>query len=382
MIVCVSSTLIERSTGIFKTDITTLEKILFSARQMKSFVGVLVYDLRRYVKAFNKEGRLYLSLCNRSERLEPAPDGNGYRCDWRWTSDLHAPKVLPFLGRWLMQRTLADHPIRRLPQPETHSANPEVSFIIGHRGMARLPHLLATLESIAGQQGVSIECIVIEQETESQLAGRLPSWVRHIHTPPPVSDMPYCRSWAFNLGVKQARGSMLVLHDNDILLPEDYASLHLAKVCEGYEVVNLKRFIFFMGEAETNAFFESGADMTGATPVSIMQNAEGGGSIAITRDAFERIGGMDESFIGWGGEDNEFWERAQTCKVWAYGCLALVHLWHYSQPDKSNSNSFGKHHFYALSKTPVEIRISALRDTPRGSASGPVSYEINRVKHA
>ena len=117
-------------------------------------------------------------------------------------------------------------------------------------------------------------------------------------------------------------------------------------------------------------------------PEAIVQNLEAGGSVAITPEAYNRIGGMDESFIGWGGEDNEFWERAQTCKVWPYGYLPLVHLWHHSQPDKSNSNSFGKNHLYALSKTPVDIRIDALRNIPRGSASGPVLYEINTVEHA
>ncbi|CAG0928416.1 hypothetical protein RHDC3_00737 [Rhodocyclaceae bacterium] len=343
---------------------------------MRALLGVLLKDLPRYLPALAGSDAGYLTLCNRLERLELAPDGSGYRCDWRWTSDLHAPKVLPVLGRQLMKRALADHPIRRLPQPEQHFTNPEVSFIIGHRGMARLPHLLAALESIAGQQGISFECIVVEQETESQLAGRLPSWVRHIHTPPPAADMPYCRSWAFNVGVKQARGSMLALHDNDILVPADYASLHLAKVREGYEVVNLKRFIFFMNEAETNAIFESGAEMTGATPVSIMQNAEGGGSIAITRDAFDCIGGMDESFIGWGGEDNEFWERAQTCKVWPYGCLPIVHLWHASQPGKYQGENPMLRHYRELSAVPVGERIGRLRNGIHGDEAGPAGYVV------
>ncbi len=65
-----------------------------------------------------------------------------------------------------------------------------------------------------------------------------------------------------------------------------------------------------------------------------MQNAEAGGSIALSRDAFHAIGGYDESFVGWGGEDNEFWERAQTRRVWPYGYLPFVHLWHAPQPEK------------------------------------------------
>lgn len=345
-----------------------------SFSRWRDIAAVLLKDWHRYQQAFRAVDSSYLALTNRREQLEASSHGIGFKCNWQWTSDLHAPKVLPVLGRRLMQRALADHPIRRLPQPENHSANPEVSFIIGHRGMARLPHLLVTLESIAGQQGVGIECIVVEQESESQLRGRLPPWVRHIHTPPPEPDMPYCRSWAFNVGVKQARGSMLVLHDNDILVPADYASLNCLKSSQGYEVVNLKRFIFFMDQPCTNLLLEKACNLAGITPDSIMQNAEGGGSIAITRDAFERIGGMDESFIGWGGEDNEFWERGQTCKLWPYGCLPLVHLWHPSQPNKHDANNHTRKHFQELSNIPAISRIARLRALPTGAMSGPIGY--------
>jgi hypothetical protein len=347
---------------------------------MRELLGVLLKDLPRYLLALAGNGTGYLALCNRAEHLERAPDGDGYRCAWQWTSDLHAPKLLPFLGRWLMRRALVDHPIRRFSQPVSVSGQPKVSFIVGHRGMARLPHLLATLESIAGQKDVAFECIVVEQETVSQLAGKLPSWVRHIHTPPPDPDMPYCRSWAFNVGARYARGGMLILHDNDILVPSDCASQHWDRVAQGYEVINLKRFIFFVDEPSTNALFAGETDMSAITLKCIMQNAEGGGSIAITRQAFERIGGMDESFIGWGGEDNEFWERAQACKVWPYGCLPLVHLWHPSQPWKYQSENPTLKHCRDLSKIPVVDRIERLKAANFGDMAGPVGYEDERTQ--
>jgi len=342
--------------------------------------GVLIKDLLRYRRSLGKPNDSYLTLCNRNESLESAPDGSGYRCDWQWTSDLYAPKVLPTLGRRLMKRALADHPIRRLPQPENFTARPEVSFIIGHRGMTRLPHLLATLESIAGQQGVSFECIVVEQEAESQLAGRLPSWVRHILTPPPVSDMPYCRSWAFNIGVKHARGSVLVLHDNDMLVPVDYAAQALERVKQGYEVLNLKRFIFYLNGKHTQGVFAGHASLIDKAPEAIVQNLEGGGSVAITHEAFERIGGMDESFIGWGGEDNEFWERAQTCKVWPFGCLPLLHLWHPSQPGKYQGENPTLRHYRDLSLIPAGERIVRLASLGHGNMTGPHGYQHERAQ--
>jgi hypothetical protein len=338
---------------------------------IRAWLGVLLKDLPRYLAALLRNDLAYLALCNRDQKLQAAPDGSGYRCDWRWTADLHAPRLMPWLGRWLMQRALRDHPVRMRLAPTPADVVPQVSFIIGHRGDARLPLLLKTLQSIAGQQGVAIECIVVEQDSESRLAKQLPDWVRLVHTPPPVGEMPYCRSWAFNVGAKHARGELLVLHDNDMLVPIDYAVKLLEQVRRGHDVVNLKRLIFYLSEAHTEAFFAGQASLLAQPPATVTQNLEAGGSVAITREAFERIGGMDESFIGWGGEDNEFWERAQTLKVWPYGCLPLVHLWHAAQIGKCEADSQTLKRYRALSDVSVSKRIANLRSTMFGALSGP-----------
>jgi hypothetical protein len=342
---------------------------------MRQLAGVLLKDVIRYVPPLLRhDASGYLSLCNRTEGLERAPDGSGFRCDWQWTSDLHAPKHLPWLGRWLAVRALADHPIRRRPLPETPQGPPEVSFIIGHRGKERLAHLLATIETIAAQRDVSIECIVVEQEQESTLGVRLPSWVRHIHTPPPAADMPYCRSWAFNVGARHARGNLLILHDNDILVPADYAVESARRVRQGFEVVNLKRFVFYLGREHSDAFLANCAGLAARAAESISQNCEGGASIAITRDAYASIGGMDESFIGWGGEDNEFWARALTLRAWEYAYLPLIHLWHPTQPGKQHRDNPTLQHYWSVSAIPAPDRIATLRRQSRGQMLSPTGW--------
>jgi hypothetical protein len=333
---------------------------------MKPLVGVLVKDLPRYALALARRDESYRKLCNRYESLTPSPDGEGHSCNWQWTSDLHAPKVMPFLGRWLMARALREHPILQARRPSHPTSLPEISFVIGHRGSDREPLLRATVESIAAQQGARVECIVVEQNIKAQLNGRLSEWVRVVHSPPGSSDTPYNRSRAFNVGAAQAQGAVLVLHDNDLLVPVDYARSILARVAQGFEVINLKRFIFFLSEAHTRQMITKGSCDADQCPVSIMQNAEGGGSVGILRDAFDRIGGMDESFVGWGGEDNEFWERAQTCRVWSYGYLPLVHLWHPKQPEKCKTGAPGNRRFYEMTRIPPETRIERLRTAQRG----------------
>jgi hypothetical protein len=340
----------------------------------KQFLGVLLKDWRRYRRALAAPASDYLALCNRNETLERAASLPGYRCAWQWTSELHAPKLFPSLGKLLMQRALGEHPINLAATPERASDSPDISFIIGHRGLARLPHLLMTLQSIAGQKGASCECLVVEQDSQPCLETVLPPWVRYIHTPPPAPDMPYCRSWAFNVAIRRSKGRMLVFHDNDMLVPFDYASRIRDHVDDGYEVINLKRFIFYLNEPHTQLVLSEERALTDDAPLSIVQNLEGGGSVAITRAACDRIGGFDESFIGWGGEDNEFWDRAQMLRVWPYAYLPIVHLWHPPQAGKGDRNNPTVNQYQALAGIPAADRITALQTQYRGETAGPVGW--------
>ena len=340
----------------------------------RTLVGVVLKDLPLYLPALARAGEAYLAIRNREERLELGPGRHGYRCDWKWTSELHAPKVIPALGLALMRKALAAHPIKLSDRRVLNSpAAPQVSFVIGHRGTQRLPHLLATLRSIAAQVEVQVEAIIVEQDIESTLGLHVPDWVRVVHTPPP-SQMPYSRSWAFNVGVQEARGRVLVLHDNDMLVPVDYAVEITRRVAAGYEVVNAKRFIFYLSSQHSEALLSDEANLLGHPPESVVQNLEGGGSVAITRSAYEAVGGMDESFVGWGGEDNEFWERAQTRRAWTWGTMPIIHLWHAAQSGKRDSSFATAIRYRNLSAVSPLARIHALLDSPGGQRCGPAGY--------
>jgi hypothetical protein len=279
--------------------------------------------------------------------------------------------VFPRLGTLLLRRSLGDYPIRlaELDPGPPPTADPEVTFVIGHRGMARLPHLLLTLRSIAGQASTRLDCVVVEQDREPRARPYLPSWVRYVHTPLPNEDMAYSRAWAFNVGARVSRGRLLVLHDNDLLVPARYAAALVERHREGYEIVNLKRFVIYLSETHTAQVFQ-GAPLDAQPPASIVQNAEAGGSIGVDRQVYFALGGLDEEFIGWGGEDNEFWDRASTRRVYPFGHLPLVHLWHPPQPGKRAVNGRGSTTAEIIARRgviPVEARIRELRSRGFGN---------------
>ena len=178
---------------------------------------------------------------------------------------------------------------------------------------------------------------------------------------PTAPDMPYSRSRAFNEGARLAGADCLIFHDNDLLIPTNYAEQTYKHYQAGFEFVNLKRFIFYLSECSSELVLANKTELKESPLSSIMQNAEGGGSIGASKSAFIEIGGFDERFVGWGGEDNEFWERAQTKKVWPYAYLPLIHLWHPDQPEKLNQdNSKTRALYKKLSKQNPRERIKAL----------------------
>jgi hypothetical protein len=300
---------------------------------LRTQLGALAYDVPRFLRSMARKGG-WIHMRNRRERT--SFDGRGVRCHWQFTSDLHLANVFPRAGEMLMKRAFAEWPISSVDAPPSIE-QPLVTFVIGHRGLARLPHLLATLRTIAGQADVPIECIVVEQAMEREVESKLPAWVRYLHTPPPARDYDYNRSWTLNAGATAARGELVVFHDNDMLVPRRYAAELHSRMQEGFDFLDLKRFTFYLPEETTQQFFASGVLRTKVAS-TVVQNLRGA-SVAASRAAYLTIGGFDESFVGWGGEDNEFWERAEVGgRIYAYGYLPFVHLFHAPQKGKQEGN--------------------------------------------
>lgn len=271
-----------------------------------------------------------------------------------------------------MRSALSQWPIDLSPAPPAPGERPDVTFIIGHRGMGRLPHLMATLRSIAASESATVECIVVEQAAAAELPALLPTWVRHVFTPVPRADYPYNRAWTLNTGAGLATGRILVLHDNDMLVPRRYAAELVARADEGARFLDLKRFTFYLTEEATNQFFDRGS-VTPA-PSTIVQNLRGA-SIAATREAYFEIGGFDEEFVGWGGEDNDFWERAESAGgINAFGYLPFVHLHHPPQPAKLlGAEAPAVKRYHALRSVPASERIQRLRSREMGDPRQPFS---------
>lgn len=346
----------------------------FTPRQK---IGAALIDWPRFewnLRGISLPGRSsghWTRIGNRDDTLRTGPDGVGIDRVGRWTSRLHGCAVFPSLGRRLLRRALEEWPIAFAPNP-VPASRPDVTFVVGHRGTGRIPHLELTLRSIAAQAGAVVECVVVEQSEKSDLDSILPSWVRHVHTPPPRRELPYSRAWALNVGVRLARAETVILHDGDMLVPAGYAAAILGVRRQGFEVVNAKRFVFYLSAEQTRRTLADGALRARGPLDAVVQNLQGGGSVAVDRAAFLEIGGLDEGFVGWGGEDDEFWERAHLRRVWPFGFLPLVHLWHEPQPQKADPDRSTAERLEARTRIPRAARVAELSARGFGRREGPV----------
>ena len=305
---------------------------------LRKIVGCLLFDIPRMLPLAVSRGR-WIEACNRHERMECAPDGRGFLHKAPWSTELHACNVFPWFALLLMRRALRQWPFRLVREPCT-SASPDISFIIPHRGKERLMLLRATIESILGQRDAGVECIVVEQSPRRDAEG-LPLPVRYIHLPHSGDSEGWRKSWAFNVGVAAASADIVVCHDGDLLVPCDYAAEVLRHIrCDRREVASLLRLDFGLGEKGVAATLSSGRVCTRYPLERVSQNFQGG-TIAILREAFLRVGGFDEDFVGWGGEDNEFYDRCRTLNGSWHGYLPFVHLWHAPQRTKDGNSRQG-----------------------------------------
>ncbi len=357
---------------------------MFTLRQR---LGCLLYDLPRLAwRLYGPPGSAgapaWVAMRNRNEGLIRDPLRPGAACTGEFSRPLHVCSVFPAAGRRLLRRALRDWPLALREAPDhvadgvcanggaVPAVRPEVSFLIGHRGAERIPLLRAVLRSIAGQTTVPFECLVVEQDLEPRLAGVLPPWVRLLRAPPPDARTPYLRSWALNVAARAARGDALVFHDGDLLLPAGFAEAVRLRL-DGADVVQPKRFTFYLDEPATRRMCDGSGDLSAARCVEVVENLEAGASVALKREAFFAIGGWDEEFRGWGGEDNEFWDRCRTLRVDPYGFLPMIHLWHSPQPDRGASGNPGLTRMVQRRMLSPEVRIAQLSRRAFGRTDGP-----------
>lgn len=298
--------------------------------------------------------RSWLDLCNRRERLRTDPCSGGRRCEWADSSALTVVKVFPDVGARVMRRALEEWPLAFEPwSAREPTSDPDVSILIPVGGAEREDQFRLTLAAARGQVGANCELVVVEQSPTPTWRDRLPTDVRYVHQS--LSAGGFNKSRALNGAAFEARGEILLLLDGDLIVPTRYAAECL-RVLRRVDAARPARFIFYLDRESTMRAAASGGLENAVRLESIMANTPM--PLAVRASTYREIGGHDESYVGWGGEDSEFLDRLRTRSVCEAGWLPVVHAWHAAASGKQGARN-REHHRRRMSLS-ADARISEL----------------------
>jgi GT2 family glycosyltransferase len=154
-----------------------------------------------------------------------------------------------------------------------------------------------------------LETLVVEQADRPSLDPRnLPASCRVMFVRNPG---PFNKSWGFNVGFRATTADVLVFADADILVNRGHLAQALAVCAGGGEAARPWSDIVDLTEDETADLAEGRLDLS-QVEVGARRGAGRpgehpplcGGAYVIRREVYERLGGQDERFFGWGGEDD------------------------------------------------------------------------------
>ncbi|HVJ75794.1 MAG TPA: galactosyltransferase-related protein [Casimicrobiaceae bacterium] len=203
----------------------------------------------------------------------------------------------------------------------------------GAPGSERRANLDAVLAWLA--RTPEIEVVVVEQDTHPRLLPPLAhDGARVVFA---YNGGPFNKAWGLNVGARASAGGVLLFGDADVIVPGGLGAA--AALCaDRGQLVKPYLELVDLGPDESARVRELGpAAAPGRDPAG-PRNRDGigerlvlcGGWFAIRRDAFAALGGFDERFVGWGGEDDAMTIKVERARLATYeldGEPAL-HLWH------------------------------------------------------
>lgn len=236
----------------------------------------------------------------------------------------------------------------------------------------RLEHLRALFLCLLRQKKQADELIITDDGSSQKvldfIGDLIPEAkfkVKHIYQ----EDKGFRKTRALNNAVRNSLGDLLIFCDQDLIFGEEYVETIAG---------NIKENIFLMGRAHTlkreekdfvleniekiNSYEEIVKNLPDSYIPTIkkMLNEDKrrrllktfklakrgiklvGMSYALMKNAYIKVNGYDENYIGWGQEDDDFGNRLTVAGINGKELVTKniqLHLWHYSDPTKVHSSN-------------------------------------------
>ena len=234
----------------------------------------------------------------------------------------------------------------------------------------RLEHLRALFLCLLRQKKQADELIITDDGSSQKvldfigdLIPKAQFKVKHIYQ----EDKGFRKTRALNNAVRNSTGDLLIFCDQELIFGEEYIET-IAN--------NIKNNIFLMGRAhhttedEKNIILSdieninSYNEIIKKLPAKYIETIDKmlkedrkrriiktlrlakrgirlvGMSYALMKEAYLKVNGYDENYIGWGQEDDDFGNRLTVAGIDGKELIIQniqLHLWHYSDPTKIHS---------------------------------------------
>jgi len=221
----------------------------------------------------------------------------------------------------------------------------QVSVIMPMRNASTT--VLHALDSITKQKYPIKEVIIIDNDSSDNSVEIVKSYLKKSRIPIHliVRDSNKGVAGSFNLGIKTAKSSLVVLMHSDCSLPTDMEIEKLTKpVIENKNVVASFPTIFLLESVwKTYGFWEKYffARQAGTSIAGLTTKFD-----CIRKDAYQKIRGFDTENFGVGGEDADIHDRLQAIGKVVKSSAMVTHL-HYLGEGYSLSKLLHKQRIYA-----------------------------------
>jgi len=227
----------------------------------------------------------------------------------------------------------------------------------------RINSLYTVINNIRAQHFPVVEIIVCEEDNNSKFNINKIKPINHQFI---KSNNKFNKCAAFNHGIITAKFEKLILHDGDILVPSNYASV-VNTILSQYDSCHIGSRVLYLDENSTQKVNSTGilhnsvvTHMVGTLPANGKHETSKfiGGSVCANKSALIKIGGFDENFVGWGEEDLAFYKVLQfATKLYDDRFINFVHLYHKQSPEARNKrrNNLSYYKSIVINKDYVQL---------------------------
>jgi len=190
-------------------------------------------------------------------------------------------------------------------------------------GELRENNLATLLKNIKTQTYKDYELIIVEQVFNTSSKDFNCKHIRISYD----KDNRFNKSWAINVGVRNSKYDNLLVVDADMLFGNDYF--------QKISAFSKKHNKFFMGYSKLHCNIGKDNPEERIHDQTYLKAA--GGVWYVNKDFFWSIGGMNETYFGYGAEDNDLWQRANNRLHCIFGLdYEVTHMYHDWHPENSH----------------------------------------------